>query len=119
MRTQLLIAAVLLAWLAPRCAAGGKSAECACCPPPCPVCPPVRWCCDDYCRKPMPCIPPLCAKCCCDDYCRKPMPCIAPLCAKCCCDDYCRKPMPALCCPQLPPGDCCAKGDVACGKKVR
>lgn len=40
--------------------------------------------------------------CCPDDYCRKPMPCV-PCPSPCCsCDDYCRKPMPCVCYPALP-----------------
>jgi hypothetical protein len=63
----------------------------------------LMLCCpDDYCRKPMPCVPcpPPC--CCPDDYCRKPMPCVPCLPPNCCPDDYCRKPMPCLCWPASP-----------------
>lgn len=59
---------------------------------PC-VCP------DDYCRKPMPCIPCPAPCGCVDDYCPKPMPCI-PCPVPCVCpDDYCRKPLPNFCWP--------------------
>lgn len=54
---------------------------------------------DDYCRKPMPCLPGFCHCGSCDNYCRKPMPCL-PCFQECwTCDDYCRKPMPSLCWP--------------------
>jgi hypothetical protein len=66
-----------------------------------------QGCCpDDYCPKPLPCVP--CLSCCrtCDDYCRKPMPCVP--CLPCCrtCDDYCRKPLPCLCWPCNPGYKC-------------
>ncbi|QDU57026.1 hypothetical protein [Aeoliella mucimassa] len=64
-------------------------AECDC---------PTKQCCDDYCRKPLPCAP--CTTCPrgCDDYCRKPMPC-TPCCVRgTLCDDYCSKPMPCIRC---------------------
>ena len=53
------------------------------------------YCCDDYCRKPLPCSCAV-AACCCDDYCRKPLPKSCPV-AACCCDDYCRKCLPPIC----------------------
>jgi hypothetical protein len=61
-------------------------------------CLPEADCCDDYCRKPLPCTKPPCDAGCCDDYCRKPLPCVKPLCYCGCCDDYCRKPLPQLHC---------------------
>ena len=69
------------------------------------------YCCDDYCRKPLPWACPVC-KFCCDDYCRKPLPCAYPLC-KFCCDDYCRKCLPPVCGPpaghlKCGPPRCCA-----------
>ena len=53
-----------------------------------------RACCcpDDYCRKPLPCVPPN-AKGCVDDYCGKPLPCVPPN-RQGCVDDYCRKSCP-------------------------
>jgi hypothetical protein len=50
------------------------------------------WCPDDYCAKPLPCVPPN-AKGCVDDYCRKPLPCVPPN-AKGCVDDYCPRTCP-------------------------
>ena len=67
---------------------------------PAPRCCDARRCCtcpDDYCPKPLPCVP--CApRGCCDDYCAKPLPCV-PCALRGCCDDYCPKP----CCIYLPP----------------
>ncbi|QDV74805.1 hypothetical protein [Botrimarina mediterranea] len=61
-------------------------------------CCPQKYCCDDYCPKPLPCPPR--ADCCrlCDNYCHKPLPC--PPCVDCrrFCDDYCPKPLPCLRC---------------------
>ena len=65
------------------------------CSPPCGVC--KTWCCDDYCHKPLPGVPPCpCGRC--DDYCRKPLPgAVTPVpCGT--CDNYCRKPLPS--CPR-------------------
>ena len=64
------------------------------CSPPCGVC--KTWCCDDYCRKPVPGVPPFpCGTC--DDYCRTPLPAAPPVpCGT--CNDYCRKPLPG--CPR-------------------
>jgi hypothetical protein len=68
----------------------------SCCPPPIAGCP------DDYCRKPIPCIPCLPPSCACDDYCRKSLPCV-PCLSQCgLCDDYCRKPFPNFCWPPSP-----------------
>ena len=61
----------------------------------CGVC--DTWCCDDYCRKLMPCPPPCPACGCVDDYCRKALPCPPPRSCG-CVDDYCRKPLPG--CPR-------------------
>ncbi len=58
---------------------------------------PIKQCCDDYCRKPLPCTPcPQCPRGC-DDYCRKPLPCTPCVCPS-LCDDYCRKPLPCVRC---------------------
>ena len=58
----------------------------------------ARRCCtcpDDYCPKPLPCVP--CApRGCCDDYCAKPLPCV-PCALRGCCDDYCPKPCAFTC----------------------
>src|SRR5215218_6729370 len=63
------------------------------------VWPRIGCCPDDYVRK--PCINCLVVPRCgtCDDYCRKPMPCV-PLTRCGSEDDYCRKPMPTLLCPR-------------------
>src|SRR5271168_897950 len=73
---------------------GGKCAP-ACCPSGLMLCCP-----DDYCRKPVPCVPcPLFG--CCPNYCRKPIPCVpCPRLGG--CSAYCRKPIPCLCWPPLP-----------------
>lgn len=65
------------------------------------VCPSdlLRACCDDYCRKPCPCVPGFCSARSCDDYCRKPGP-VIPCFSGCTdCGCYCRKPWPDLCRP--------------------
>ncbi len=63
----------------------------------------LMLCCpDDYCRKPMPCVPCPPPNCCPDDYCRKPMPCVPCPPPNCCPDDYCRKPLPNFCWPPSP-----------------
>ncbi len=56
-----------------------------------------KWCCDDYCPKPIPC--PVNLKCFgCDCYQAKCAPC--PVGVKCFrCDDYCPKPLPCIFCP--------------------
>lgn len=56
-------------------------------------------CCDNYCPKPMPCIPCVPLGKCPDNYCRKPTPCIMSPVRGCCPDNYCRKPLPYLCWP--------------------
>lgn len=65
--------------------------------------PPFCWpdcicprCCDDYCPKPLPCVPRVCALGC-DDYCPKCPPWVRRLC---CfgCDDYCPKCPPTIRC---------------------
>ena len=67
---------------------------------PISTCCEARSCCtcpDNYCPKPLPCVPcaPLGQ---CDCYCPKPMPCTSPL-RYCGPNDYCPKP----CCLYLPP----------------
>jgi hypothetical protein len=66
---------------------------------------------DDYCPKPLPCVPCLKLGGVADDYCPKPWPCIP--CWRPCgvADDYCTKPLPCLPCPA--PGGCA--GDHAAG----
>lgn len=67
----------------------------------CARCAAIPCCCaDDYCRKPLPCIPCAPLQGCGDDYCRKPLPCLPPVCTSGCADDYCRKPLPHFCCPE-------------------
>jgi len=70
-----------------------------CCEEPLPSGP------DDYCRKPIPCLPCLPGGCC-DDYCRKPIPCVTCPPPGVHCDDYCRKPLPPYC--RLTPIPYCA-----------
>ena len=68
-----------------------ESARHADCCPTAPCCP------DNYCKKPMPCIP--CPNWCGtpDNYCKKPMPCV-PCPNWCGCpDNYCKKPCPNFC----------------------
>jgi hypothetical protein len=66
----------------------------------CTRCAVFPCCCpDDYCRKPMPCIPCVRLQGCCDDYCPKPEPCAPRFCTPRCPDDYCPKPLPQLCWP--------------------
>jgi hypothetical protein len=67
----------------------------------------LLYCGDDYCRKPLPCVPCPVPGCRCDDYCRKPLPCVPCPAVGCCCDDYCRKPMPCLCWPPPAVKYCC------------
>ncbi|MHB1036187.1 MAG: hypothetical protein ACYC35_15960 [Pirellulales bacterium] len=57
------------------------------------------WCPDDYCPKPLPCVPCLKRSCLPDDYCPKPLPCVPCRAASTCVDDYCPKPLPVLCWP--------------------
>jgi len=59
----------------------------------------LRCCCDDYCRKPCPCVPNYCSARCPDDYCRKSCPFIPCYAGGCAADCYCRKPCPDLCRP--------------------
>ena len=67
-------------------------------------------CCDDYCRKPLPCVPCLTFAPSCNAYCRKPEPCLPCYCPGWCPDTYCPKPLPKFCWPVLnefyrcPPG---------------
>ena len=68
----------------------------------CTGCAATPCCCpDDYCRKPLPCLPCVPLQGCCNDYCPKPPPCVGGLCLPCCGDDYCRKPLPQFCCPDV------------------
>src|SRR5262245_18358237 len=69
----------------------GKRHTCSCCPN-LPCCP------DDYCKKSCTIFPGPCGGGC-DDYCRKPMPCIIDINRCGGCDDYCLKPVPSLLCP--------------------
>ena len=71
-----------------------------------PVCPSTGCCPDDYCLKPLPCVPVVrCGGP--DDYCKKPLPCVPVLrCGG--PDDYCKKPMPCLLCPPVSPYLQCA-----------
>jgi hypothetical protein len=59
----------------------------------------LHGCCDDYCRKPMPCLNDFCATPLGDVYCRKPCPCVPCFPSYCGHDCYCRKPYPDLCRP--------------------
>ena len=98
-RSRLSIVCVCLSLLGSSMTRGADPAACGSksgCPPCIITCP------DDYCRKPLPCIPCPPCRATCDDYCRKPMPRV-PCLTRCgTCDDYCRKPFPRLCWPPLP-----------------
>ena len=76
-----------------------------------------KTCCDDYCPKPIPCVPRICCFGC-DDYMYKCEPCVKRMC---CfgCDDYCPKCEPVIrcapctnlkCVPTEPPGCGCGCG---------
>jgi hypothetical protein len=55
-----------------------------------------KFCCDDYCGKPLPCA--VAVKCFdCPDYCAKPLPCPPSGKMGFCCDDFCPKPFPPVC----------------------
>ncbi len=56
-----------------------------------------KFCCDDYCAKPLPCLPLGKTRFDCDDYCRKPIPCQPAGKTTTFCDEYCRKPLPPVC----------------------
>lgn len=57
-----------------------------------------KFCCDDYCGKPLPCA--VAANCFeCVDYCAKPLPCLPARKAAFCCNDFCPKPLPPIRCP--------------------
>ena len=58
-----------------------------------------KVCCDDYCPKPPPCVPPVASCYQGDDYCPKPLPCVRPVEPSCQRDDYCPKPLPHISCP--------------------
>ena len=93
--------AIIMAAVLAHAAMAGCDGQCKKCTSPCRTA--LMLCCpDDYCRKPMPCVPCPPPSCCPDDYCRKPMPCVPCPPPSCCPDDYCRKPMPCLCWPPLP-----------------
>ncbi len=78
-------------------------------PIPARVCCSGPTCCDDYLRKPIPCVAPHCGYLC-DDYCGR---CGVVPCRECdfVCDDYCRRPVPVISCPnctqfhRCPPDD--------------
>jgi hypothetical protein len=56
-----------------------------------------KWCCDDYCPKPLPCpVPVQCFSS--DCYRAKLLPCPVAV-KRFSCDDYCLKPFPSICCP--------------------
>jgi hypothetical protein len=118
MRRSTILAAVLaLTCLGSTALAGdasekrAESAGRADCCAKAPCCP------DNYCKKPLPCIP--CPKWCGtpDSYCKKPLPCV-PCRGWCGCpDNYCKKPLPDLCLTRLwefyrcPPRECDRSGD--------
>ncbi len=78
-------------------------------------------CCDDYCGKPLPCVPAV--RCCeCDNYCAESAPCVKRIC-KFVCDDYCCKCPPVIRCPDtthlkcVPTSNtCCVCGQSGCQK---
>ena len=112
-RSTCFFTAALVLWIGGQVVAQGPSASvpqngprptgCAAAPCCCP---------DDYCRKPLPCVPCGPLRWLCDDYCRKSLPCVPCQCLGVCPDDYCRKPCPDLCRPldrqfyRCPPPDC-------------
>lgn len=51
---------------------------------------------DDYCSKPMPCLPRISYCTALNDYCCKPLPCLLESCQPVCPDHYCHKPIPCL-----------------------
>ena len=57
---------------------------------------------NDYCSKPIPCLPGPPITSCPDDYCARPTPCVTVPARSSCADDYCPKPVPELC-PVPPP----------------
>jgi hypothetical protein len=59
----------------------------------------LQSCCDNYCRKPLPCITDFCTARLPDDYCAKPCPCVPCYPGYCNADCYSRKPWPDLCRP--------------------
>jgi hypothetical protein len=59
----------------------------------------LSGCCDDYCRKPLPCASPYCPACTAECYCRKPLPYAACDSFDRAADSYDRKPFPNLCRP--------------------
>lgn len=55
-----------------------------------------KFCCDDYCGKPLPCsVRAHCFEC--VDYCAKPLPCPPARKTAFCYDDFCPKPLPPIC----------------------
>ncbi len=71
-----------------------------------------KTCCDDYCAKPMPCVPRVrCFEC--DDYGSKCEPCPKRIC---CfgCDDYCYKCPPVIKCPSCANLKCVPTTGAAC-----
>jgi hypothetical protein len=125
MRYSYILAVLLLTWSLPAAQGGwldwllprqGQHFAPSYCPPQC-GCP------DDYCKKPVPCIPclPRCGGP--DDYCKKPWP-FVPCLPRCGGpDDYCKKPLPYLLCPGWSPflncgipEPCGGNGCVGCPK---
>jgi hypothetical protein len=52
---------------------------------------------NDYCSKPIPCLPGPRMTSCPDDFCARPTPCVTVPTQSSCADDYCSKPLPKLC----------------------
>ena len=76
--------------------------------PPC--CGGLMLCCpDDYCPKPLPCVPSPLLSCCPSDYCLKPLPWLRAPTLSCCGGDYCPKPLPGLCWLRSPVSYSCGK----------
>jgi hypothetical protein len=93
--------AALIAIVAGQTVFAGDTCQNRKCVSPCSRSGLMLCCPDDYCRKPMPCVP--CPRGCCPDtYCPKPIPSVP--CPNACWypDDYCRKPIPCLSWPPSP-----------------
>jgi hypothetical protein len=71
----------------------------------------LRACCDDYCRKPQPCISGVCTPWCPHTYCRKPCPSLPFFSIHTERDCFCRKPLPDVCRPLAVDHFTCAAGN--------
>jgi hypothetical protein len=78
----------------------------------------LRCCCDNYCRKTLPCITDFCAVRLPDNYCSKPCPCVPCYDAPCASECYCRKQCPDLCRPLAADYFSCATCSAGCAEPV-